>query len=50
MDDIMRGIFPVLQTAVRADGELDLESMKKQVDFCIECGGHGLVFPASSSI
>ncbi len=45
MDEVMRGIFPVLQTAVAADGELDIESLKKQVAFCIEGGGHGLVFP-----
>ena len=45
MDDVMRGIFAVMQTALKPDGEFDLEGMKKQVDFCIECGGHGLVFP-----
>jgi len=45
----MRGIFPVLQTPVREDGELDMASLKKEVAFCIEAGTHGLVFPVLGS-
>ena len=45
----MRGIFPVLQTPVREDGELDVASLKKEVAFCIEAGAHGLVFPVLGS-
>ena len=40
-----RGIFAVLQTPLREDGSADERSMRRQVDFCASCGGHGLVFP-----
>ena len=45
----MRGIFPVLQTPLDADGELDSASLRREVRFCIEAGAHGLVFPALGS-
>ena len=38
----MRGIFPVLQTAVNDDDGLDVVSLRKQADFCIQAGAHGL--------
>ncbi len=49
MDQIMHGIFPVVQTAVTDDGELDIPSLEKEVGFCIDCGVHGLVFPVLGS-
>ena len=45
MSDAWEGIFAVLQTPLTESGELDPESMEKQVGFCIECGAHGLVSP-----
>ncbi len=45
----MRGIFPVLQTPLDANGELDTDSLRRQVAFCIEGGAHGLVYPALGS-
>ena len=45
----MRGIFPVLQTPLDTDGELDITSLRREVRFCIEAGAHGLVFPALGS-
>jgi 4-hydroxy-tetrahydrodipicolinate synthase len=45
----MRGIFPVLQTPVSEDGELDAAGLRKEVDFCIRAGAHGLVFPVLGS-
>ena len=45
MNEVLRGIFPVLQTPVDADGALDIESLESEVDFCIRAGAHGLVFP-----
>ena len=45
----MRGIFPVLQTPVSADGELDIASLNKEVAFCIQAGAHGLVYPVLGS-
>jgi len=44
-----RGIFPVLQTPLTKNNELDISSLKKEVDFCIQAGAHGLVFPVLGS-
>jgi 4-hydroxy-tetrahydrodipicolinate synthase len=44
-----RGIFPVLQTPLTKDGELDINSLKREVNFCIQAGAHGLVFPVLGS-
>src|SRR5215212_11637689 len=49
MSEPMRGIFPVLQTPLDADGELDIASLRREVRFCIEAGAHGLVYPALGS-
>jgi dihydrodipicolinate synthase/N-acetylneuraminate lyase len=49
MSEPMRGIFPVLQTPLDVDGELDIASLRREVRFCIEAGAHGLVFPALGS-
>lgn len=44
-----RGIFTIPSTPFRADGEIDIPSFRRLVDFCIECGAHGLVFPVNAS-
>ena len=49
MSDVMQGIFPVLQTPLTEDGQLDKDSMRRQVEFCVEAGAHGLVFPVLGS-
>jgi len=49
MNQPMRGIFPVLQTPLDANGELDVEGLRREVRFCIEAGAHGLVYPALGS-
>ena len=45
----MRGIFPVLQSPFGEDDVLDIESLRRQVDFCADMGSHGLVYPVLSS-
>jgi 4-hydroxy-tetrahydrodipicolinate synthase len=45
----MQGIFPVLQTPIRADGSINFDDLKNQVIFCIQTGAHGLVFPVLGS-
>jgi 4-hydroxy-tetrahydrodipicolinate synthase len=40
-----RGIFAVVQTPLDADDQLDIDSLKNEVAFCIQAGAHGLVFP-----
>jgi dihydrodipicolinate synthase/N-acetylneuraminate lyase len=49
MTDRLRGIFPVLQTPLTADGAIDMASMERQVAFCIAAGAHGLVYPVLGS-
>jgi len=49
MTQRMRGIFPVLQTPLDANGELDEASFRREVAFAIEAGAHGLVYPVLAS-
>jgi dihydrodipicolinate synthase/N-acetylneuraminate lyase len=49
MSITLRGIFPVLQTPLTKDGELDIKSLKREVNFCIQAGAHGLVYPVLGS-
>lgn len=44
-----RGIFPVLLTPFRDDGTIDEESLRREVDFVIEAGAHGMVTPVNTS-
>ena len=49
MNERLQGIFPVLQTPLDGDGNLDANSLAREVDFCIAAGAHGLVYPALGS-
>ncbi len=49
MSKRLAGIFPVLQTPLDADGNLDQGSLEREVRFCIDAGAHGLVYPALGS-
>lgn len=49
MTQRMRGIFPVLQTPLDENGELDEASFRREVAFAIEAGAHGLVYPVLAS-
>lgn len=42
----LRGLFAVLPTPMLADGQVDLDSLDRVVDYYLECGASGLV-PAS---
>ena len=44
-----RGIFTIPSTPFRADGAIDLPSFRRLIDFCIECGAQGLVYPVNAS-
>jgi dihydrodipicolinate synthase/N-acetylneuraminate lyase len=37
------GVFAILCTPFRADGQLDLASLRKEIEFCLESGVHGIV-------
>lgn len=49
MQQPWRGIFTIPSTPFQEDGDIDVPSFRRVVDFCIECGAHGLVFPVNAS-
>ena len=49
LEDRFRGIFTIPSTPFRADGEIDIPSFRRLVDFCVACGAHGLVYPVNAS-
>ena len=44
-----RGVFTIPSTPFRENGEVDVPSFYREIDFCIECGAHGLVYPVNAS-
>lgn len=44
-----RGVFPVLLTPIDTAGEVIESDFRRQVEFCIEAGAHGVVFPVLGS-
>ncbi len=45
----MRGIFIIPVTPFDKEGKLDVDSLKKEVDFCIQSRVHGIVVPVGAS-
>src|SRR5687768_7900089 len=43
------GIYPILQTPFDERGVLDVDSLRREVAFCLRAGVHGLVIPANAS-
>jgi dihydrodipicolinate synthase/N-acetylneuraminate lyase len=44
-----RGIFPILQTPFREDDTIDVAGLRREVEFVIEAGGHGMCWPQAGS-
>jgi 4-hydroxy-tetrahydrodipicolinate synthase len=44
-----RGVIPVLTTPFHADGSIDENSLRRQVDYCVASGAAGLCAPAFGS-
>ena len=44
-----RGVFVIAVTPFHEDGSIDEESLRAEVEFCIEAGVHGIVTPANAS-
>lgn len=44
-----RGIFGILVAPYNEDGSLCANDIRREVDFCIKCGCHGLVAPVMAS-
>lgn len=45
MAESWRGIFTILLTPFKDDRSLDEESLRREVDFVIAAGAHGIVTP-----
>ena len=44
-----RGVFAIPPTPFTADDRVDVESLRRTVDFCIDAGAHGIVAPVNAS-
>src|SRR5919202_1112701 len=44
-----RGIFTIPATPFDEDTEIDLDSLRSQLDFCVEAGAAGIVHPVMAS-
>ncbi len=45
----LRGIYTIPSTPFQPDGQIDGAGFRRIVDFCVECGAHGLVYPVNAS-
>ncbi|TLS49119.1 dihydrodipicolinate synthase family protein [Paenibacillus antri] len=46
---LLQGVYPILATCFGADDEIDYDSQRSLIEFCIEGGVHGLVLMANAS-
>ncbi len=44
-----RGVFAIPPTPFTADDRVDVESLRRTVDFCVDAGAHGVVAPVNAS-
>ena len=44
-----RGMFPIMQTPYHEDGEIDLEVIRKEVNFIVASGAKGMAWPQLAS-
>src|SRR5207245_8578188 len=44
-----RGVFAIPCTPFTERGALDEESLRREVEFCVQCGAHGIVAPVNAS-
>lgn len=44
-----RGMFPIMQTPFLENGEIDMDTLKTEVDFIVEAGAHGMAWPQLAS-
>ena len=46
---ILSGVYPILATPFRADRAVDVEDLARLIDFIIDSGADGIVFPGVAS-
>ncbi len=44
-----RGVFTIPVTPFNPDGELDEDALRREVDWCVRAGAHGIVAPVNAS-
>jgi 4-hydroxy-tetrahydrodipicolinate synthase len=49
MSDQMRGVYSIPVTPFNEDGSVDFPSTTRCVEWCVERGAHGIVFPVNAS-
>jgi dihydrodipicolinate synthase/N-acetylneuraminate lyase len=49
MSQPYRGIFTIPSTPFDEDFQVDWEGLRRVVDFCVDCGAHGIVWPINAS-
>ncbi len=49
MPESFRGVFTIPSTPFDEQLEVDWEGLRRIVDFCVECGAHGIVWPVNAS-
>ncbi len=49
MSKLLRGVFAIPSTPFDEQLEVDWGGLRRIVDFCVECGAHGIVWPVFAS-
>jgi 4-hydroxy-tetrahydrodipicolinate synthase len=49
MSQAFRGVFTIPATPFDEQLEVDWDGLRRVVDFCVECGAHGIVWPVNAS-
>ena len=44
-----RGVFTIPSTPFKDNGDIDWPDMRRMLDFCVDCGAHGIVWPVNAS-
>ena len=49
MSKLFRGVFTIPSTPFDEQYQVDWEGLRRVLDFCVECGAHGIVWPVNAS-
>jgi dihydrodipicolinate synthase/N-acetylneuraminate lyase len=49
MSEPFRGVYTIPSTPIKPNLEIDWEGLRRVVDFCVDCGAHGIVWPVNAS-
>jgi dihydrodipicolinate synthase/N-acetylneuraminate lyase len=47
--EAFRGVFTIPSTPFAEDLEVDWDGLRRVIDFCVDCGAHGIVWPVNAS-